>query len=67
MKDEKPQFTCPACKKVTHWDDNPFRPFCSDRCKLMDLGSWAAEAYRIAGEKKDHTEVEVDEKKHTEK
>jgi endogenous inhibitor of DNA gyrase (YacG/DUF329 family) len=26
---------------------NPFRPFCSERCRLMDLGAWASESYRI--------------------
>ncbi len=32
---------CPTCKQRTEWDDNPFRPFCSERCKLIDLGAWA--------------------------
>ena len=44
---------CPVCKKETAWKDNPFRPFCSERCRLTDLGKWAAEEYRIAGEKAD--------------
>ena len=43
---------CPVCKKGVAWKGNPFRPFCSDRCRLMDLGRWASEEYRIAGEKK---------------
>ena len=38
---------CPTCKKVTTWEENPFRPFCSERCKLVDLGAWASEGYRI--------------------
>lgn len=42
---------CPICKKKTEWENNPFRPFCSERCKLIDLGAWAAEEYRIEGEK----------------
>ena len=67
MKDEKQQFTCPVCKKRTRWDDNPFRPFCSERCKLNDLGNWASEAYRIADEKKDHPDGKSGEKKRTEK
>ena len=50
MKDRKVK--CPVCKKESAWKDNPFRPFCSDRCRLMDLGKWATEEYRIAGEKK---------------
>lgn len=42
---------CPACGKKETWKpDNPFRPFCSDRCKLIDLGDWADEKHRIADE-----------------
>lgn len=44
--------TCPTCKKETTWEDNPFKPFCSERCRLIDLGKWASEEYRIPGEKK---------------
>ena len=44
---------CPICKNVTTWEENPFRPFCSERCKLMDLGAWAREDYRIAGKKEE--------------
>ena len=42
---------CPICKKETEWEENEFRPFCSERCKLIDLGKWASEEYRIAGKK----------------
>jgi endogenous inhibitor of DNA gyrase (YacG/DUF329 family) len=42
---------CPTCRKPTLWTGNPYRPFCSERCKLGDLGNWAAERYRIPGEK----------------
>jgi uncharacterized protein len=42
---------CPACRQPTPWRGNPWRPFCSERCKLTDLGNWAAERYRIAVEK----------------
>lgn len=38
---------CPICKKPTIWKDNPFRPFCSERCKLTDLGQWADGSYAI--------------------
>jgi len=44
---------CPTCRKETEWEDNPHRPFCSERCRLIDLGSWALERYRIPGEKID--------------
>lgn len=42
---------CPHCSAPVSWDESsPFRPFCSERCKLIDLGEWAAESHRIAGE-----------------
>lgn len=41
---------CPICNKETGWEGNPFRPFCSERCKLLDLGAWASEKYKIEGE-----------------
>lgn len=42
---------CPTCNQKVEWSEqNKWRPFCSDRCKLIDLGEWAAENHRIAGE-----------------
>jgi len=42
---------CPQCGTLTPWStDNPYRPFCSERCKLLDLGAWANERYRIDGD-----------------
>ncbi len=39
---------CPSCGGKTPYDpNNPYRPFCSERCKLIDLGQWANEQYRI--------------------
>lgn len=39
---------CPVCGKAAPYDPrNPFRPFCSERCKLIDLGQWANESYRV--------------------
>jgi len=38
---------CPTCNKAVEWRDNPFRPFCSERCKLLDFGHWADEDYRV--------------------
>jgi endogenous inhibitor of DNA gyrase (YacG/DUF329 family) len=40
---------CPTCRQLTAWEGNPSRPFCSERCKLRDLGNWASEGYRIPG------------------
>lgn len=40
--------SCPNCgKTVPYTSENPFRPFCCKRCKLIDLGQWAREDYRI--------------------
>lgn len=40
---------CPTCNKQVEWQDNLFRPFCSERCKLVDLGKWVSEEYRVPG------------------
>lgn len=40
---------CPICRKVSRQGEE-FFPFCSERCQMMDLGKWATEEYRIAGE-----------------
>ncbi|MEO5357595.1 MAG: DNA gyrase inhibitor YacG [Nitrospirae bacterium YQR-1] len=40
--------TCPICGKEVKWQDSPYRPFCTQRCKLTDLGKWADGEYRIA-------------------
>ena len=55
--------TCPICGKETVWEDNPFRPFCSERCRLIDLGKWASNEYRVPGQKKDGMEGDEEEKK----
>ena len=38
---------CPVCERETTRKGNPYRPFCSERCKLIDLDSWLSERYRI--------------------
>ena len=58
--------SCPLCKKEAAWEDNPFRPFCSERCRLIDLGKWAAGEYRVAGEKQSLPEDGEDEKNRSE-
>lgn len=43
-----PVVPCPTCNRDVRFDaSSPFRPFCSDRCRLIDLGAWASENYRI--------------------
>ncbi len=41
------EISCPVCKKIAQWKDNVSRPFCSERCKLTDLGRWAEGAYAL--------------------
>jgi len=49
VHDQASPFRCPVCKKSVAKGVENF-PFCCDRCRLIDLGSWAAGDYRIAGE-----------------
>ena len=39
---------CPLCRRETTWEDNEWRPFCSERCQTIDLGKWASEEYRVS-------------------
>ncbi|MDT8406713.1 MAG: DNA gyrase inhibitor YacG [Methylococcales bacterium] len=42
---------CPQCAKPVLWaPTSQYRPFCSERCQMLDLGAWAAESHRIPGE-----------------
>jgi uncharacterized protein len=41
---------CPTCGNPVQWNGNPFRPFCSERCQLVDLGKWVEGEYRVPGE-----------------
>jgi uncharacterized protein len=51
--------TCPTCGKPVEWTAaSNWRPFCSERCKLIDLGAWADERYRVpVVEEKDELEA----------
>jgi endogenous inhibitor of DNA gyrase (YacG/DUF329 family) len=42
---------CPTCGKAVKWEAaSKWRPFCSERCRLIDLGEWASESHRIQGD-----------------
>lgn len=41
---------CPTCRREIDWSQSPFRPFCSERCRLIDLGAWLTEKHAIPGE-----------------
>ncbi len=60
---------CPNCFKEVEWEKNPFRPFCSERCRLIDLGGWASEKYKIPTEEETPSpkEKEEEEKKEEKK
>lgn len=48
------EVSCPTCQKSVLWSaQSPFRPFCSKRCQLIDLGEWAAEEKAIPCETAD--------------
>jgi uncharacterized protein len=49
---DKPRIVrCPACSgDSVYAPTNPYRPFCSERCKNMDLGAWASESFRVPDE-----------------
>jgi uncharacterized protein len=41
---------CPTCGRELEWASAPFRPFCSERCRLVDLGAWLSEQRAIPGD-----------------
>lgn len=53
------QIRCPNCGRETEYHGNDFRPFCSERCKLLDLGAWADGEYALPAESSDMTEEEL--------
>jgi len=46
---------CPRCGRAAAFsrEANPWRPFCSERCRVIDLGQWASESYRVPTEEKE--------------
>jgi endogenous inhibitor of DNA gyrase (YacG/DUF329 family) len=55
------QVKCPSCGKETQFQGNEFRPFCSERCKLLDFGAWADGEYSLPSESGAPTEEEISE------
>ncbi|WP_025731963.1 DNA gyrase inhibitor YacG [Carnimonas nigrificans] len=56
------QVKCPQCGTQVVWNEeqSPYRPFCSKRCRLIDLGEWASEGHRIPGEPAmDETDIDA--------
>ena len=52
---------CPTCGRQTPYEDNEYRPFCSERCKLLDFGAWADEEYTLPVEGVTASEEELEE------
>ena len=56
---------CPRCGQPATLDaSNPWRPFCKERCKLIDFGKWASEAYAIPAESQNLDEDNADDETH---
>ena len=51
---------CPACGTETQYEGNEFRPFCSERCKLLDFGAWASEEYSLPVEDNALSEEDIE-------
>lgn len=51
---------CPQCGKEVEYEGNEFRPFCSERCKLLDFGAWADEEYNLPTENAGLSEADID-------
>ena len=50
---------CPVCGKDVEWKEtNMYRPFCSERCKQIDLGAWADEEYKLPATEEDENDPE---------
>lgn len=56
-----PKVKCPHCKRETEWSGNEFRPFCSERCKLLDFGAWIEEEYTLPTQDTALSEEDLDE------
>ena len=53
--------TCPRCQKQTEWSsDNPYRPFCSNRCKMSDLDGWLTEEYALPANDEESPDLPTD-------
>ena len=50
------QVSCPQCEKTFSYYESKFRPFCCERCKMIDLGHWFEESYRVPSKEIDPNE-----------
>lgn len=50
---------CPTCGEQVKYQDNEFRPFCSERCQMLDFGAWADGEYALPAESSELTEEDI--------
>ena len=55
-----PKVKCPSCGNETEYTGNEFRPFCSERCKMLDFGAWADEEFALPSQTESLTEEDLD-------
>lgn len=55
-----PLVKCPTCGKETEYTGNKYRPFCSERCRLIDFGAWADEEFALPAEDTALTEEDLE-------
>ena len=55
-----PLVKCPYCNKEVEYTGNEFRPFCSERCKMLDFGAWVDEEYSLPSETSTLSEEDID-------
>ena len=54
---------CPMCGTMVKWEGNVFRPFCSERCRLLDLEGWFSERYRLPKVEEDESDETLPEER----
>jgi hypothetical protein len=54
-----PLVKCPTCGREAEYTGNEYRPFCSERCKLIDFGAWADEEFALPAETSSLTEEDL--------
>ncbi len=55
-----PIVKCPTCNRETEYTGNEYRPFCSERCKLLDFGAWADEQFALPTQETELSEEDLD-------
>jgi endogenous inhibitor of DNA gyrase (YacG/DUF329 family) len=53
------EVSCPNCKKKFEYYSSEWRPFCSERCRLIDLGQWLTESYSVPAEKLNDEQIQT--------